>query len=112
MQDMSSVEKTETTPQLQDLIAERAYFIAESQDFAPGREFDNWLAAETEILAKFMNLVGDSAETGAEAAPAKRKRATTTKKAKAASTTAAKPAEAEVAPARRKSTRTRKAPVD
>jgi len=40
-------------PQFSDLhhkaIAEAAYFRAEHRGFVPGHEFDDWLAAETEI---------------------------------------------------------------
>jgi len=31
------------------LIAERAYHLAAERNFAPGREMDDWLAAEAEI---------------------------------------------------------------
>jgi hypothetical protein len=31
------------------LIAERAYFRAERRGFVPGRELDDWLAAEREV---------------------------------------------------------------
>lgn len=31
------------------MIAEMAFFIAEARGFEPGREFDDWLAAEREI---------------------------------------------------------------
>ena len=31
------------------MISEAAYFIAESRGFAPGHEFSDWLAAETEV---------------------------------------------------------------
>ena len=33
----------------QAMIAEAAFFIAESRGFAPGQEFDDWLAAERMI---------------------------------------------------------------
>ncbi|GMW06501.1 MAG: hypothetical protein AMXMBFR8_12980 [Nevskiales bacterium] len=39
----------------QRLIAEAAYFRAERRGFQPGRELDDWLAAEIEIDA----LLGD-----------------------------------------------------
>ncbi|HEY0073928.1 MAG TPA: DUF2934 domain-containing protein [Abditibacteriaceae bacterium] len=35
-------------------IQERAYFIAESNGFAPGRDADNWFAAEAEILTPIL----------------------------------------------------------
>jgi len=31
------------------LIAEAAYFRAERRHFAPGHEFEDWLAAEVEV---------------------------------------------------------------
>jgi hypothetical protein len=31
------------------MIAEAAYYLAESRGFAPGYELEDWLAAETEI---------------------------------------------------------------
>ena len=34
------------------LIAEAAYFMAEKRAFEPGRELDDWLAAEREINAR------------------------------------------------------------
>jgi len=34
------------------LIAECAYYKAERRGFVPGFELDDWLAAESEILAK------------------------------------------------------------
>lgn len=36
------------------LIAEAAYFRAESRGFEPGRELDDWLRAETEIDAALL----------------------------------------------------------
>jgi len=33
----------------EQLIAEVAYFRAQQRDFAPGRELDDWLAAELEV---------------------------------------------------------------
>jgi len=45
------------------LIAEAAFFRAEKRGFTPGNEFDDWLAAETEVDARLMR----NAETGAEA---------------------------------------------
>jgi hypothetical protein len=38
--------------QLQALIAEAAYYRAERRGFAPGRETEDWLAAEAEIMAR------------------------------------------------------------
>lgn len=33
-------------------IAEAAYFLSEARGFVPGRELDDWLAAEREIGAR------------------------------------------------------------
>lgn len=38
-------------------IAEAAYFIAEGRGFAPGRELDDWLAAEAQIKTQ-LGLAG------------------------------------------------------
>lgn len=32
-------------------IAERAYLLAEKRQFTPGRELEDWLQAEAEVLA-------------------------------------------------------------
>ena len=37
-------------------IAEAAYFLAEARGFAPGRELEDWLAAEREIDARLADL--------------------------------------------------------
>ena len=42
-----------------DLIAEAAFFRAEKRGFSPGREMEDWLAAESEVDALLM-----SAEAG------------------------------------------------
>ena len=39
-------------PDLQRLIAEAAYYRAQSRGFEPGGEVQDWLAAEAEILAQ------------------------------------------------------------
>lgn len=56
--------------QVRHMIAERAYFIAESQDFAHGRDLDNWLSAEAEQLSQGQPDV-------APVAPARKRRVTT-----------------------------------
>ena len=33
------------------MVAETAYYFSEHRDFAPGHEFDDWLAAESQIDA-------------------------------------------------------------
>jgi Protein of unknown function (DUF2934) len=38
------------------LIAERAYFKAERRGFAPGRELEDWLAAERELSAPAVSV--------------------------------------------------------
>lgn len=40
------------------LIAEAAYFRAEQRGFAPGRELEDWLAAEIEVDALFGDEAG------------------------------------------------------
>jgi len=37
---------------LTEQIRTRAYYLAEKRNFAPGRELDDWLQAEREILKK------------------------------------------------------------
>lgn len=47
--------KTSTQPSdhdRQQMIAERAYQLAEQRGFAPGAELEDWLAAEREIDAR------------------------------------------------------------
>lgn len=39
------------------LIAEAAYFRAEKRGFAPGRETEDWLAAEAEVDARLLTSV-------------------------------------------------------
>lgn len=51
-------------------IAERAYFIAESQGFAPGRDEEFWLIAETEVRASLGN--GTANGTNGVTAPVKK----------------------------------------
>lgn len=53
---------------VRQMIAERAYFISETQGFAPGRDEDNWLVAEAELLETLASENGAPA-TGAVAAP-------------------------------------------
>jgi hypothetical protein len=40
------------SPDVQKTIAEAAYFLAEKQNFAPGHELENWLAAERQVLGQ------------------------------------------------------------
>lgn len=40
---------TLNAPERQQTIAERAYYRAEQRGFAPGRELEDWLAAEDEV---------------------------------------------------------------
>lgn len=42
---------------VQRMIAERAYFNAEREGFAPGRELDHWLAAEAETMTTMATSV-------------------------------------------------------
>ena len=41
-----------TATQIQAWIAEAAYYRAERRGFEPGRETEDWLAAEAEVLAR------------------------------------------------------------
>lgn len=47
----SSPEPVMVEDTLRKMIAEAAYYRAEKRGFAPGREMDDWLAAEAEIAA-------------------------------------------------------------
>jgi DUF2934 family protein len=38
----------------QAMIAEAAYYLAEKRGFAPGRELDDWLSAETDIAESLL----------------------------------------------------------
>jgi hypothetical protein len=42
-----------------ELISEAAYFRAERRGFAPGGEFDDWLAAEFEVDARLAGRTAD-----------------------------------------------------
>jgi DUF2934 family protein len=44
------------------LIAKAAYFRAESRGFAPGRETEDWLAAEAEVDAKLLRGAAELAD--------------------------------------------------
>lgn len=46
----------------QKMISEAAYYRAQRRGFAPGRELDDWLAAETEIAGYFLEQQPDAAE--------------------------------------------------
>lgn len=48
----SPTEISARSPDTAALIAECAYYKAERRGFAPGFELDDWLAAESEILAR------------------------------------------------------------
>lgn len=57
MQRLSKSKPRPATPEpaesdLQRLIAEAAYYRAQSRGFEPGGEMQDWLAAESEILAR------------------------------------------------------------
>ncbi len=41
--------ETSVQPQRQAMIAEAAFFMAQSRGFEPGHELDDWLAAEREV---------------------------------------------------------------
>ena len=50
-----------------DMIAVRAYFLAEARGFAAGCELDDWLRAEAEIDAPLTGAQGHSATTAERA---------------------------------------------
>lgn len=41
--------ETSIQPQRHAMIAEAAFFMAQSRGFVPGQELDDWLAAEREV---------------------------------------------------------------
>ena len=43
---------------LQRWISEAAYYRAETRGFQPGRETDDWLAAEAEVMARTRGAQG------------------------------------------------------
>jgi hypothetical protein len=51
--------------QREQMIAEAAYYRAEQRGFAPGRELDDWIAAEAEI-AELTSAVLHREPEGAE----------------------------------------------
>lgn len=46
----------------QQMISEAAYYRAQRRGFAPGREIDDWLAAEAEITGYFLEQEPAAAE--------------------------------------------------
>ncbi len=54
MSKIKSREEAIKDPSVLQEIQERAYYIAESAGFTPGREHENWLTAEEEVLTKMM----------------------------------------------------------
>lgn len=46
----------------QKMISEAAYYRAQRRGFAPGRELDDWLAAEAEITGYFLEQAPAAAE--------------------------------------------------
>lgn len=52
MSNIKNREQLLNDPSVLQQIQERAYFIAESTGFTPGRDHDNWVTAEEEVLAK------------------------------------------------------------
>ncbi|HZP92221.1 MAG TPA: DUF2934 domain-containing protein [Burkholderiales bacterium] len=44
--------------ELHHLIAVAAYYRAQARSFEPGHELDDWLSAESEILAEVKGLEG------------------------------------------------------
>jgi hypothetical protein len=54
-----------TAREMYRLVAEAAYFRAESRDFAPGHEVEDWLAAEREVAERVV-LAAVSSGTGSD----------------------------------------------
>lgn len=99
-------EKLLNDPFVFQKIQERAYFIAESNGFAPGRDADNWFAAEAEVLTPFLaeeatNEATNGATNGAAKVAKTTTRKAAPKKAALNSTTTEAPLEAPVAPVTR-----------
>lgn len=46
----------------QKMISDAAYYRAQKRGFAPGRELDDWLAAEAEISSQFLEQEPSAAE--------------------------------------------------
>jgi hypothetical protein len=46
------------------MIAEAAYYLAQSRSFEPGHELEDWLAAESEVDRKLANGADASIEAG------------------------------------------------
>lgn len=44
------------------MISDAAYYRARKRGFAPGRELDDWLAAEAEISSQFLQQEPSAAE--------------------------------------------------
>ena len=83
----AAVERVETD-QRNAMIAEAAYFKAESRDFAPGQEVADWLAAEREVevlLATFVPVEPRSGKRNGTGGKAKKARAKKAAKAGASS---------------------------
>lgn len=73
-------------PEYGAMIAERAYYRAEKRGFAPGRELEDWLAAEREIADLKARPRGAAPAKTAEPVPPKKpsrpRKSTTVKKIK------------------------------
>ena len=61
--------ETNNTTDLQGIIAQRAYELFQLRGGVPGREFEDWLEAEKEVLSTL--------SPAAEAAPARKRAAKT-----------------------------------
>ena len=46
----------------QKMISDAAYYRAQKRGFVPGRELDDWLAAEAEISSQFLEQQPNAAE--------------------------------------------------
>jgi Protein of unknown function (DUF2934) len=63
--DKADAPGAEVEQQREQMIAEAAYYRAEKRGFAPGRELDDWIAAEAEI-AELTSAVLHREPAGAE----------------------------------------------
>ena len=55
LQEIEATNAVSSSPDLQQMIAEAAYYRAERRGFQPGFEMEDWLAAEYEIRTQLGN---------------------------------------------------------
>lgn len=86
-----------TSDEVREQIAQRAYFIAEQDGFAPGKDLEYWLLAEKEILDAVLPAAPPAKKAATKPAT---KPATPAKKAPATKAAPAKKAPAKPAAAK------------